>query len=604
MKHYSKNLINQILVTVLLIFIVYSNTFDNDFVWDDIKLIRENVKVHYLKYIPLHFTQCFFGPKPATSQTGQIHYWRPLTLISFNIDFFFWGHDPLGYHLTNILIHSLNAILVLLLLRALTITRPIAFYSALIFAIHPVQTNAVSYISGRTDLLAAAFFLLACVFFMRYISREKAAPINILWLALCLALSVMAKEATLIAPLLLLLLGLFTERAIKRRVCLSVLTAVVAVASLTILRPLLGIPIGDWRSAITETSAMSLLAAAESLVLYARLFLLPVGLHMERFLSLPSARDPQALLCASIFALALFLAIRGLLRRRLEGFLFFWSLIALLPASNIVPLYPSIAKKQIFMGEQFLYLPSVGLSAAAALLLYNSINWSKSLSSTILGIGLVALTLLGILTYTHNEYWRDRLTFYEETIRHYPGSSRMRLNLGLSYAEQERYEEALKMILPTIRENPLCSTCHFALGKVYYELGNYAEAKREFMEAVELEPLLAIGHNNLGVIAMRNGDIEGAAIHYRAALKTDPFDINIRINLAAAYRKQGKTDLAVTELREALAVDPRSIRARYILALAYEEKGHVEKAIEEYRTILRDYPDFKLATERLDQLSR
>jgi tetratricopeptide (TPR) repeat protein len=588
-------LAKRILILVCLTFVVYSSSMGNSFVWDDVTLIEENVSVHYLKYIPSYFTHYFFPSRAAPVQGGQIHYWRPLTILSFAVDFSFWRNDPLGYHLTNFFIHTLNALLVMLIFYSLPKTRSIAFIASLIFALHPLQTNAVAYISGRTDLLAAFFFLLGCILFLRFITAQKPLPFILLGFSLCLALSLMAKEAILMAPFLLLVLGIFADRPDRSRLAASLLTAVAVLTAYVAYRSLAHLGMGDWRSAIGQVSARSLLAAAESVILYGRLFILPVDLHMERFLSLQPADIPAVFFAASVVLFALTAVIRAFSRRETWALLALWFFVALLPVSNLVPLYPGIAHEQIFLGEQLLYLPSVGLSALLAFFLRVSVSSAGGTRQTVRLLGIALLSLFGVLAYAHTNYWKDTFTFYEQTYRHYPGSLRMRLNLGMCYVERERYADAIEMILPTIEKNPRCATCHFALGRAYYGLGKIAEARREFLTSVECDPLLAIAHNNLGVIALKEGDTEKAIVHYTNAVNAAPLNPDMRTNLAFAYIRRGDTEKAVSTLREALSIDPRSFRALLLLAKTYAAQGRTEKAAAQYRLLWKYHPAYQRA---------
>jgi tetratricopeptide (TPR) repeat protein len=592
--------LKKIALLILLTFIVYSNTFDNGFVWDDTKLIAENVKVHYLKYIPQFFTRDYFDRASAPSHSGLAQqYWRPLVLLSFSVDYFFWGQNPLGYHLTSVAFHTLNAILVLMVLGAIPKTRPVAWYASLIFALHPLDTNVVAFISGRTDLLATTFFLLTCVFFLRYISLERSGYPAIPGIALCFSLSLMAKESFLVAPLLLLLLAAYVSPRSKRRVAEALCASLAILAVFFIYRSAADIPLGDWRAALRHVSARTLLAVAESFTLYGRLFLLPIGLHLERFLSVPPRVTPGALSSAFLLVAATLMAVRSFRRRNRNGFFFLWFLLALLPVSNILPIYPGLAATQIHIGEHLLYLPSIGLSGLLASVWLAALNRRTAPSLLIRTAGVSVLIAFGALTYAHNEYWQNELTFYEETVRTSPTSSRILLNLGLSYAQQRRYDEAEKTIARSLALNPNWAIAHNGLGAVYAMKGDADAARREFSRAVELDPMLAAAHYNLGMTAADTAEAVG---HYRRAIEVSPTYTAAKIKLASAYMEQGETDKAIEILNNALAYDPRSFEARANLATAFEKASRFKEAAGQYRIIASQYPGCTLAVEKMREM--
>lgn len=590
----------QCVVLIALVFIVYSNTFDNSFVWDDTKLIQENIKVQYLRYIPQFFTRDYFDRATAPSHSGLAQqYWRPLVLLSFSADFFFWGQNPLGYHLTSIMFHALNAILVLTVLGMVPKARPVAWPASLVFALHPLNTNAVAFISGRTDLLAATFFLLACVFFLSRITMQRSSYLTIPGLTLCLALSLMAKESLMVAPLLLVLLGACAALPSRRRFAGALLASLAVLAAFLIYRALADIPLGDWRAALHHVSMRTILAAAESIILYARLFVLPFGLYLDRFLSVPSPMAPATLSRAFLLLAVSLIAVRSFTRGNLQGFFSLWFISALLPVSNIIPIYPGLASTQIYIGEHLLYLPSIGLAGLLAVTWLAAANRRGPMVPLVRTAGALVLILFGVLTYAHNEYWQNELTFYEQTVQKSPGSSRMLLNLGLSYAQQQRYDDASTMISRSLEQNPHWAIAHNGLGVVYAMMGNADDARREFKRAVELDPLLAAAHYNLGMTA---ANVAEAAGHYRRAVEVSPLYTAARIKLAAAYSAHGETDNALLSLNEALTFDPHSFEARANLAATYEKARRFREAIEQYRLIAIRFPDFTLATEKIREL--
>jgi len=545
-----------------LVFVAYSNTCGNQFVWDDTKLIAENLKIQDLRYIPLYFTHDYFDRPTAPSPSGLAQqYWRPLVLLSFAFDFFFWKYVTRGYHLTNMLLHAMNTMLVMALLLAMPKTRRIAFAASILFALHPLQTNAVSFISGRTDLLATAFILLSCIQFTRYASERGGGCGNLIGTALFFALSLMAKETALVTPILLLLLGLFMDKLSCRRIVLTMTVSTLVIGIYLGLRSTLDLPLGDLRAAARHISLPSLLASAESFIFYGRLYLFPVALHSDRFLPLPQLLDMKAWSCAALLLTAITVTGRSLLKGGEGGFFLSWFFVALLPVSNVIPIYPGVATTQIYWGEQFMYLPSIGLSAAAAYFFYLILEYAGRRRDALFACAGAILSLFGILTYSHNEYWRNEETFYARTLHFSPDNPRMLLNLGMYYFREQRYPEAQSLLLSSLQKNPGWAICHNGLGAIYAMEGRTDDARREFLKAAELDPLLAAAHFNLGMLS---NDPEEAAAHYLRAIKASPLYMAPRIHLAVIREKQGKVEEAIRILDAAILLDPSSVEARML----------------------------------------
>ncbi|MCX6356604.1 MAG: hypothetical protein NT045_01790 [Candidatus Aureabacteria bacterium] len=451
-----------ILALIVLVVTLYSNTLDNDFVWDDGELIVQNYPLHHARYLPSLLTRSFFDRPAGELDPCDYPYWRPLTLLSLALDYRIWGADPFGYHLTNIALHVLNCVLVLTLWSALFPPFAVAAGAALIFAVHPLQTNAVAYISGRTDLIATAFLLLAslcCLRYMRAAGRGALAG-----MLLCVWLSLMAKESALAAPLFFLCLGAL-DRAMPRRTVSAACLSLLPIAVYIICRSLFHLSVASWGSALRSISPSTICAAAEGILVYARLLVFPVGLHMERFLDIPSPQGARAffsmVLVITVICVALGSVVRGRgrdgARRPVFSLLFFAGLALFLPVSNILPLYPAFARTQLYLGEQFLYLPLVH----------------------------EALRLLGIVA------------------RQNPSSALVHLNMGNVYHLKGALDSARGELNLARRLNPSSATILDALGLLDQSEGRTDNAILLHREAVALDPRHIGARINLALAYMK-----------------------------------------------------------------------------------------------------
>ena len=641
------------LIVALLVGAIYANTMGHGFVWDDPHLIIRNVNTHRLRSIPLHFASEFLGGG-RRGGTGPVNaYWRPVVLVTLSLDHALWGLAPVGYHLTNVWLHALNAALVLLLFRLIPRTRPAAFPAAILFACHPLQTNAAAYISGRTDLLAALFVLLGCILLARRLALpapsgagEAATACAV---GLCTALAAMSKESAFAAPLLLLLTGALSAPSRdgkgappapgRRGVILRLAGASAAALCLVLVcRRLAGRP----PPAAAPPSLPILLAAAKSIFVYAALIFFPVGLHMERFLPVPPAVTPATLIPAAAVLLAALVVARALLRRGASPvpLLLCWALAALLPAGNLLPLYPAYADRAIFIGEQFLYLPLAGLSAAIAYAwgsllggmarrrLRNSPPHQADESAQCEGDaqpgngdsgragdgtaaqtawragGVATLLLLSALARLHNDYWRDAATFYSETISRSSYSERMQINLGLIRAAEGRYEESERILRNVAARNPRSLLARLNLAHTYLWMHRPDDARAEIEEAARLAPGSPEVRAVSGLLALEEGRPRDAVRELSAAVEAAPRDPALGVKLASALLAAGEPECAERAVREALAVDPSSFEAQMLLAVCCERQGKTREAFEAYRGIARSRPDFGPAVQRAHRLMR
>src|SRR4030042_6190886 len=200
LKELFKSNIAVYLVFVIFTLICYGNILPNKFFYDDEELIYKNAYIADLHYLPKYFTQNMVAGAGKTSNM-----YRPVLLISLAFDHFIWGLNPVGYHLTSIALHLGNGIMIFLLINMLFGSRILAIVSALFFLIHPVQTEAVTYASGRTDLLYSFFGLICINLFLIYCSNvKKWAPFYLLSVLFFL-LSLLSKETAVVLPLAIIL---------------------------------------------------------------------------------------------------------------------------------------------------------------------------------------------------------------------------------------------------------------------------------------------------------------------------------------------------------------------------------------------------------------
>jgi len=500
------------LLIALLTACAWANALGNAPVWDDRITIFDNPVVREARWGEI-----------LARPTGD--YYRPVVFGSFAIA---GGTDPDRFAALvagNVVLHILVASLLFAAVSTFGATRIAALVAAVLFALHPVQTEAVTYVSGRTDLLAALFSLASLLLHARARgwTGGKPRPRFVIGAVACFALALGSKESAALLPIALLagdrILGRPAERGVAKALA-AMLPYAILLAAYTVWRAHLGrgvVAIGS-----PGELALRLGSALTAACGYARLLLFPVNLHLERFVS--------AMAALALFGTALLAAVLLAIRRG-DGttrFWILWAAIAYLPGSNLVPIYPGLPAGTIFAPEHFLYLPLTGILAATVPPIAARIPRRPA------ALALTAtLACFALLVHDRNRDWRDEETIYRHTLRFSPESARVRLNLG-------------NLLL--------------ARGDAAGAAGQYAEGTRFYPDDVDL--LL-----NLGVAETRLGGIADAERALLRATSLAPNDAPAWAALGALYGNTGRLENARRAYGRALAIDPRNADAKQALSI-------------------------------------
>ncbi|HDK41675.1 MAG TPA: tetratricopeptide repeat protein [Nitrospirae bacterium] len=540
---------------ILLGIILYWGVLDAPFVFDDHHTIVENETIKNL---------------PAA--LGQIRSNRYLTLVTFSLNYAAAGLNPWSYHLTNNMIHLINALLVYLFVTLIFKTPVmkgtrlskgfIAFSASLIFIAHPVQTQAVTYITQRFALMATLFYILSIVFFIKarleIIERRSfASRRHLTYYLLCIFSSVLAmksKEIAITLPIMIILFeGLFIRAKDTRTrkfiyflpIFLTIL--VIPLSLLDLKKPVTGIVSDVGLITMVGEDTLSrvhyLFTEFRVIVTYLRLLVLPVNQNL--YYDYPVYKTllaPGVLL--SLLLLTGLVVSAVFLRKRapLAAFGVFWFFITLSVESSIIPI-----RHVIF--EHRLYLPSVGFFIAAAAVT-DQLLPRKALKTLLIALIIV---LLSFATYSRNNLWKDPVALWKDTVD----------------------------------KSPLSADPHNALGAVYMEAGLFKDAISEFEKALELKPDSATALYNLGNIYLESGLTDKAVENYLKALDHKSHHAaQIHNGLGLAYKAGGDYKEAIRQFKSAVAVNPAYRLAYYNAANTYSKMEDFHEAVEYYEKAL------------------
>lgn len=578
------------LIAAALACAAYANTLTHDFVWDDRHTVVLNEHIRSLGNLPdLVSEHVFAGAGEAMEGVAVTHYYRPVWMVTLALDHALWGLRPLGYHLTNILLHAANSALVTWLLIAWLGAPAAALGAGALFALHPVHTEAVAWVSARNELLLAGF-LLAALLAWRRRSRGPG------WIALAIvsfALALLSKETAVVFPLLVWLdewrAG---DGSRSRHVRGPALFGALAAAFLVLRTVFMTLP------AEPVPLATRLLTAPIILLDYLRLLFVPLGLEVFHAIRpRTSLTDPMVWAPALLLTGLVLAAFRFARRDRTLVFGLGWILVTLLPVCGILAWL-----KPTPVAERYLYLPSVGWAVAIGVVLAHleagaahaprpedAGRRRRILEGATLG--LAVLFFAG--TWIQNGAWRDKLTILER-IAHDAGDAwpAGHETLGLTYRDLGRWEDAARELAAAARLKPDDPTYHLQLGHARVELGALDEAEPSLRRAAELAPQDAEARYELGVLNEKRGRIGEAAQEYRAAIALDPTDVESHGALGLLAMRAQRWAEAESSFRAALRLLPDDPRSWLNLGALYISQGRLDEAIDALEHTIRLEPHY------------
>jgi len=578
-----------VLILVIAGSFVYFFNLNNPLFWDDNDWIVNNNSVHTVSWDAVKF---WFSHDVLAGVGLQSNYYRPLLFFTFALNYIISGLKPLSYHLFSNYMHIANAVLVFLLLKRVdpfadsrfseweshslgTPSTLVAFLTAFIFIVHPLQTEAVSYISGRGDLLVALFMLLALLFFIKAETRDdKWASRNKILSIVFLAFALLSRETAIIFPFLALSLYVsFLSRdrmlrAIKNGLIKTwpyfAAVFVYGVLRLTSLNFVNTLNFYSESNLYSENLHVRFFTFLPILWGYLKLLFVPAGLHMERNPMIYSSVFQWPVWPVLLVLVALVFWIRNLYKNKSETWRvwFFgatWFMIALGPVSGITPI-------NALMYEHWLYLPMVGFWLIVSFCLVKLFNYLKAKSLTTYYILpttlLIYLCFFGYQSIQRNILWGNAAEFYKDILRYEPASIRINNNLGNLYYDAEDLDQA-EYYYRKATEGSAFAQPYFNLGSILQSKGDIAGAIKLYEQAISVDPNFFYPYQNLAVIYAQRGNFEKAAVNLETLKILVPNNPRVYYNSALLYMTLNNKQAALEDIRKGLeysSFDPETGR--------------------------------------------
>ena len=630
------------IIIPVLTFAAFAINLGNELVlWDDLLLLKDTKAVHSITWESIRWIFTHFDPE----------LYIPLTFMSYQIDHAIGGGEAWVFHLTNLLLHIFNAILVFLCVERLlgrmrnqeSEIRNVALVTALLFALHPIQAEAVAWASARKDVLSGFFFLSSLYAYLRHLQEERGKrkeennditssghivlstfhfPLSSFYplSTFLFALALLSKVSVAPLPLILLLVDWLQGRKMDRRVVIEKIPFFV----LSLI--FIAIAFIGKTGNVASAGLMTLFVLGPQAIML-QLFHLVLPFHLSVLYPASSLFffSPATLIAVAVLLVSIgliMMAWRKNVRERslvLFGAFFFLLMLA--------PSFFSVMKAEhlYITADRYVYLGSIGIFLIFAVLidrlrrLFPLSSFHFPLSHAILAL---LLAVLIPLTVRQSLVWRDTRSLFEQVLKIAPENAVAHMNLGAearlkgdadraiahyqkSYeaepsaailgniAEaltmQAKYNEAEKAYSEALRLKPDDAGLLFGRGTLELFRGNKEEAAKFFLGAITLDPLHAGSHHKLAILLGEKGDTEGAITHYRAALQADPLLIDSRYNLAVELTMLGEEE-ARMHYEKLLAIDPSHLHALVNYGVLLFDAGDFSRARKAFQDALKIDP--------------
>lgn len=609
------------IVVALMALLPFLNATRGDFVYDDYNLIINHPGLQDLENWPAILTQGHYK---------GVGGYRPVVSLSFAANLSLGGQDPVGFHWTNLLLHALNAVLVLLVVRRLQNSTAVAFTAAILFAVHPVHTEAVSWISGRAELLAAFFFFLAWWLYLE--GTAAARPWRtILWAESLVAFfaATLSKENALLFPLILVAGEVFRNRMTAQtqekvmaspssplvpRIIMSVTPYFLVIGLYFLMRELLYSE-GILRKAENIKSIDNVLVTAELwprfmtavsiLADYVVLTLFPF--HLSADYSFNQIPLETQFLNPRVWGSFLLLTLIGIFmilswkKNRPSWFWIGFFFLMLGPVSNIAIVIGAIK------ADRFLYLPSFGLCVWLAYLAFGSAWWSEApqsrsarrrLKHTRITVGAVVI-LFTLATWDRNPTWNSAQSLWAQTVKDAPNSAKAHANLGTALLNRGENARSIPHFERTIEIDPLYSGAYLNLGAIHMASRQPEKAEKILREGLAQNPNNGPLYLNLGVLLGGLGKKQEASDAFAKAVELEPDNAIALYNYGLSLALLDRTEEARPIYQRALRRNPRYLEAHHSLAMLDFKRGHIDQARSRLKFVLNLDPSFQLARQGL-----
>lgn len=538
-------------------FAIYGDVINGAFVWDDFDNVVNNTFIRSPSNVSDFFTKNLIAGAGKT-----IDWYRPILLVSYSIDYSLWGLNPIGYHIVNILFHIVSAAILFIIVNKLFNKTTIAWWASILFLIHPVQTEAVSYISGRADLLIVFFLLLSFYFFLLFhksANHKKRTTFFTLSL-FSFSIALFSKETAFIFPGILLLYHItFNEKINTTQIKQAFITATpfIFMSGAYLILRLMVLNFSGTFSSAGENIFQRTLVFIKLLPEYWWILIAPMGLHYRVVRNIDaSVGDLAVIFSLAIIISVIFSIIWFKKYRKILLFGFGWFFLSIFPASNtIVPI-------NFLIGERWLYLSAIGLFISTAFfldVLLQKFSKSEEVRFFIMSLLIIYSAFFIVIGIDRNLDWKEETTILAHTLIYAPDDAHLHTDLAIAYAEKGEYEKALTEFQKAANLNPNEYNIYFNIGVLYENIRNFEKALEAYERVVVLKADYAPVYNKLANFYVNAKRYDDAIVALEQLKELLPDSWKSYSLLGQVYVLKGNFIRAREYFEKALTLDPGNV---------------------------------------------
>jgi lipoprotein NlpI len=586
----SKNTLFLTLVIMAVSFAVYFNVLYNGFVYDDNHEVLDNSWIRDVQHLP-----DMFSKNSWYFQGEASNYYRPFKHIFYMVAYYIFGLKPWGFHLVNVLFHSANSLLVFIIAARLLKERDAhcisthtqlsqavfsaPFIAAILFATHPIHTEAVAWVSAGVEVSYTFFCLLSLYFYMK--DKDTGGIYGYLLSLMSFSFALLCKETALIMPIVLVAYDFAFPRQGERIIAnakkyvpfflISGAYLVVRVNILSGLAPL--------QSHIYHNTYQMLINVFPLFAVYLEKLLVPINLHLFSVIHpIDSPLEALGIFCLIIGVVYLGFIVVAYRKNRVAFFCLAVLLIPLLPAFYI----PAIVMNYS-LAERYLYLPSVGFVILAGMLFV----WMKrKMPRYSLAVMIAVSVLTGLYSFqtiTRNKVWENDLTLFTDTVAKSPAAAMPLNGLGFALVGSGKYDEAIECFNKAIDMSPSPSKIYYNRGVAFYKKGLFEKAIADFDKSIALDDRYYKTYNNKGQIYGEMGYLDKALEQFNKTIEINPEASIPYGNRGLVHFLKGEYDRALEDMNKAIELDNHNTGAYGTRGNLYLRTGHKELAILDFQ---------------------
>jgi tetratricopeptide (TPR) repeat protein len=569
-----------ILVLTLLIAATFLPVLFAQFVhWDDFTLVVNN---------------SYFDPVRWES---FVHFWtQPHVHLYTPLAYTVWAlvaaifsptvaSSAFAFHLLNLLLHLLATVLAFLLLGRLTKNNLAAFFGAAVFAVHPLQVEAVAWISGMNNLLAGAISIGALLAYVLYAQSDSRRDAKIYYViaTLCLILALFSKPTAVVVPLLAIAIDFLILRRSVRQVTIAIGPWIALAVIFAVIARIAQPPLQE------QSLPLRMHVALDSLGFYFSKVFLPIKLCAD-YGRTPGWLAKQGGLFFPILVLVIACAVASR-RKSLAAILIFAA--ALLP---VLGFFPFDFQEYSTVADRYAYLPMLGVAILIAEIFANSRK------SFVLPIMTFVVIVFAAMSFVQSGYWKDTNSLFERTLTINPESLMANRGYAAMFVEQGKLDDAETFAERAVTYHSDSPDAHLNLAAVFMARGDFARAAEQYDQTLLLRSNDVAGHYSLAGALAQLGHLDAALEQAQIATRLDPNDAQAHLNLGAVLSQMNRTDAAIAELRIAVQLAPRDVRANSNLGYLLLGKNQSTEAAKYFRAALEVNPNYLPAQRGLRQV--